>query len=71
MFIASVTRQRRPCQAVGCRLPTLAARVRYQVGLCGIYGEQSGTGVSFVRLLGFPLPSLASLTAPHSTVVRS
>jgi hypothetical protein len=39
-------------QAISCRLPTAAARVRS----CGICGEQSGAGASILRVLRFPLP---------------
>jgi hypothetical protein len=41
-------------QAVNCRLPTASARVRSQSRLCGICGEQSGTGAGFILVLYFP-----------------
>jgi hypothetical protein len=34
-------------QAVSCRLPAAAARVRARVRSCGIYGGQSGSGAGF------------------------
>jgi hypothetical protein len=54
-------------QAVVCRLPTAAARVRAQVRSCGICGGQSGSGAGFFRVLRFPLPILIPPTAPHSS----
>jgi hypothetical protein len=54
-------------QAVSHRLLTAAARVRTQVGSCGICGGQSGTGAGFLRVLRFPLPILILPTAPHSS----
>jgi hypothetical protein len=54
-------------QAVTCRLPTAAARVRTQVMSSGICGEQSGTEVGFLGLLRFPLSILILSTAPHSS----
>jgi hypothetical protein len=57
-------------QAVSRRLPTAAARVRFQVRSCGICDEQSGTGAGFLRVLRFPLPILISPTTPHSSVIR-
>jgi hypothetical protein len=41
-------------QAVSRRLPTTAARVRTQVSSWWIYGEQSGTGAGFPRILRLP-----------------
>jgi hypothetical protein len=35
---------------------------------CGIYGEQTGTGVGFLWVLQFP-PSLIPPTAPHSSSI--
>jgi hypothetical protein len=52
-------------QAVNHRLPTAAARVRYQVRSCGTCGGQSGTGARFLRILWFPLPICITLIAPH------
>jgi hypothetical protein len=49
------------------RLPIAAARVRAQVGHCGICSGQSGAGSGFLRVLRFPLPFLIPLTAPHSS----
>jgi hypothetical protein len=43
-------------QAFSRRLPTAAARVRARVRLCGIRGEQRGTGAGFLRVLRFHLP---------------
>jgi hypothetical protein len=54
-------------QAVSCRLPTTAARVRAQIKSCGIFGGQSGTGVDFLRVLRFPLSILIPPTTPHSS----
>jgi hypothetical protein len=42
-------------QAVSCRLPTVAIRVRAHVRSCGICGGQSGTVVGFLRVLRCPL----------------
>jgi hypothetical protein len=53
-------------QAVSPRLPTVAARARAQVTSCGIFGGQSGTGASFLRVLRFPPPILILPTAPYS-----
>jgi hypothetical protein len=52
-------------QAVSCRLPTVAVRVRSQLRSCRVCGERSGTGAGFLGVLGFPLPS----TAPHSSSI--
>jgi hypothetical protein len=54
-------------QAVSRRLPNVAAWVR--VHSCGICGGLSGTGVSFLRVLRFPLLILIPPTAPHSSSV--
>jgi hypothetical protein len=40
-------------EAVSRRIPTAAARVRAQVGSCGICGGQSGTRAGFLRELRF------------------
>jgi hypothetical protein len=66
-FSFSFSRGRAIAQAVSCRLPTAAARVRTQVRSCWICGEQSGTGEDFLRVLLFPLPILIPPTAPHSS----
>jgi hypothetical protein len=42
-------------QAVSRWLPTAAARVQTRVWSSGICGGQSGSGVSFLRVLPFPL----------------
>jgi hypothetical protein len=54
-------------QAVSRRLPTAAARVRFQVRSCVICGGQSGTGAGFLRVLRFPLPILIPPTTQHSS----
>jgi hypothetical protein len=54
-------------QAVSCRLPTAAARVRSRDRSRGICGGQSGTGADFLGVLLFPLPILIAPTAPHSS----
>jgi hypothetical protein len=53
-------------QAVSRWLPIAAARTQSQVRVCGIGGEQSGTGTGFLRVLRFPLPILIPPTAQHS-----
>jgi hypothetical protein len=60
-----VSSGRAVAQAVSCRLPTAAARVRAQVRSCGICGGQSGTGVGFHQIIRFPLTILIPPTAPH------
>jgi hypothetical protein len=58
-------------QAVSCRIPTSPARVRAQVRSCWNWGEQSGTGPGFLRVLQFSTPILIPPTAPHySTITR-
>jgi hypothetical protein len=49
---------------VSHRLPTAAARVRAQVGSCGICGGQSGSGAAFLRVFWFPL-LIITPTAPQ------
>jgi hypothetical protein len=56
-------------QEVSRRLPTAAARVRSQFRSCGIFGEQSGTGTGFLRVLRFTLPILIPPTAPQSSSI--
>jgi hypothetical protein len=56
-------------QAVSCRLPTSATRVRARVSSCGICGEQSGNGVGFLPVLRFPLPIFIPSTTPHSSSI--
>jgi hypothetical protein len=51
-------------QAVSRWLPTVAARVRAQVRLCGICGGQSGAGAGFLPVFRF---SLIPPTASHSS----
>jgi hypothetical protein len=41
-------------QAIRVQPLTLTARVLSHIRLCGIYGRQSGTGASFLRVLRFP-----------------
>jgi hypothetical protein len=48
-------------QAVSRWLPTAAARVRVRAA-CGVCGEQSGTGVGFLRVLRFPLPIIPPIS---------
>jgi hypothetical protein len=57
-------------QAVSRRLPTAAATVRSRVRSCGIYGERSGTGAGYLRVLRFPLPILIPPNAPYSPIIR-
>jgi hypothetical protein len=45
---------RATAQAVNRRLPNGAARVRFRVRSCGISGGQSGSGVGFILVFGFP-----------------
>jgi hypothetical protein len=54
-------------QAVSRRLPTAAAHVRSQVRSSGNYGEQSGTGAGFLRIIRFLLPIHIPPTGPHSS----
>jgi hypothetical protein len=56
-------------QAVSGRLPIAAARIQYQIRLCGICGGQSGTGAGYPRVFQFPLPILIPPTAPHSSSI--
>jgi hypothetical protein len=51
-------------QAVSCRPPSSAARVRPQVRSCGISGGQSGTGARFLRVVELPL-LIIPLNTPH------
>jgi hypothetical protein len=48
-------------QAVSRWLPTAAARGRVRAA-CGVYGEQSGTGAGFLRVLRFPLPIIPPIS---------
>jgi hypothetical protein len=59
----------RPVQALSRRLLTAPARVRAPVKSCGICGRQSGTGVSFLKVLRFPVPILIQPTSPHSSSI--
>jgi hypothetical protein len=52
-------------QAVSRWLPTAAARVRVQA-TCGVCGEQTGTGTSFLQVLRFPLPIITAPISPSS-----
>jgi hypothetical protein len=56
-------------QQVSRRFPTAAVRVLAQIRSCGICGEQSGTGVGFLRVSSVPLPMLIPPTAPHSSSI--
>jgi hypothetical protein len=56
-------------QVVIRQLPTAAARVRALVRSCGICGWQNGTGVSFLRVLQFPLPILVPPATPRSSSI--
>jgi hypothetical protein len=42
---------------------------RFEPRSCGICGEQSGTGASFLRVHRSPLPILIPPTAPHSSSI--
>jgi hypothetical protein len=53
-------------QTVSRWLLTVAARVRARIRSCGICGEQSGTGASFLPVLRFPLPFFIPPIAPQS-----
>jgi hypothetical protein len=57
--------------AVSHRLPTAAARVRAQVGSCGICGGNSGTGPRFLPLLRFPLPIFIAPNVPHPSTIQA
>jgi hypothetical protein len=54
-------------QAVSCRLPTAAVRVRDWVRSCGICGGQSDTEAGFLRIARFPLPIRIPPIAPQSS----
>jgi hypothetical protein len=58
LFLVSTDSGRVIAQALGRRLPIAPARVRSQVGSCGIRGGKSGSGVGFFRVLRFPVPVL-------------
>jgi hypothetical protein len=59
-------------QVFSHRLPTAVARIRDKARPCGIYGGQSGTGASILRVLRFPLSILIPPIAPHSSsIVRN
>jgi hypothetical protein len=62
-----VTKAAGSAQAVSCRLPTAAAQVRSQVGLCGIYGAQNDTVAGLLPVFQCPLAICIPLTAPHSS----
>jgi hypothetical protein len=55
-------------QKVSSCLPTTAAQVRSRTRSCVICSEQSSTGIGFIRVLRFPLPSIPP-TAPHSSSI--
>jgi hypothetical protein len=46
----------------------VAARVRFQVRSCIIYGRQSGNETGFLQVILFPLPILIPPTVPHPTI---
>jgi hypothetical protein len=56
-------------QAVSRRLPTAAARVRFQVKSCGICGEKGGTGAGVLLVLRFPLTIFIPLNSPYSSII--
>jgi hypothetical protein len=56
-------------QAVSRRLPTAAASVTSQFKKSGLYGGQSGTAASFLRVLQVFLLILIAPTAPHSSIL--
>jgi hypothetical protein len=64
----SNTFDRTIAEAVGCRIPTAAARVQYQVRSRGICGGQSGTGVGFLLPTFIPPPAPYSLISLLSTL---
>jgi hypothetical protein len=57
-------------QAVSRQPPTTAARVRFQVKSCGIYGRQNDTGAGFLRVRQFPLPVLIPPITYHPGLVQ-
>jgi hypothetical protein len=65
--VTRYTFDRTRAQAVGCRIPTAAARVQYQVRSCGDCG-QSGTEVGFLSLNFIPPPAPYSLIILLTTV---
>jgi hypothetical protein len=54
-------------EAVSRWIPTAAVRVRVRVSPCGICGEQSGTGVCFLRVFRVSLPIYIPPIAPESS----
>jgi hypothetical protein len=62
-----VTSARYVAEAVNLRLPTVAARVRFQFRSYGICSEQIGSWASFLQVHRFPLP-ITQPSAPHSSL---
>jgi hypothetical protein len=54
LLVSNRTDGRAIAQAISRRLSTATARVRSGIKLCGICGGESGTGVSFIRVLVSP-----------------
>jgi hypothetical protein len=64
-YILTYMHDRAITQAVSRRFPKAAVQVLARVWSCGIYGGQSGSGASFLRVFWFPQPILIPPTAPH------
>jgi hypothetical protein len=52
-------------QAVSRWFPTVAVQIRVRAA-CGVCGELNGNGVSFLRVLRFPLPVIIPPISPSS-----
>jgi hypothetical protein len=57
-------------QAVSCRFPASAARIRYQVRSCGIYGGQICNEAGYIRVIRVLLPIHTPPNVPHSSVIQ-